>query len=41
MNTGDIGYMTQNEDKQSKKIRMNTDNIRYMTQKEDKQSKKK
>jgi hypothetical protein len=39
MNTGDIGHMTQNEDK--KKIRMNTDNIGYMTQNEDKESKKK
>jgi hypothetical protein len=32
--------MTQNEDKESKKIRMNTDNSGYMTQNDDKQSKK-
>ena len=40
MNTGDIGYMTQNDDKakKKKKIRMNTGDIGYMTQNDDKQS---
>ena len=41
MNTGNIGYTTQNEDKQSKKKkRMNTDNIGYMKHNEDKQGHK-
>jgi hypothetical protein len=43
MNTDNIGYMTQNDDKakkkkKKKKIRMNTGDIGYMTQNDDKQS---